>query len=212
MTENFDETREAAKQAVSEDDIHEKVKNITLNALSNHQLDTEAVKQVIQAVVEGVTEGVGDSSEKLKPKLKESLSGIDDALSKSAIAMKLTVEEAAGRAEQFAKEDLNNALNELRGLENTFIDTINTVAKQTSELTSAALTELAEHLKNSGTSSGKEALSAINSINNALLDVGKETISELAHASQTAGERFTHIASGILSGMAEAIKPKGKSD
>jgi len=211
MTENYDETREAAKKAVSEDDIREQVRNITIKALSDHQLDKDSIKQVIHAVVEGATEGVGDSSDKLKPKLQASLNGIDDALSKSAIAMKLAVEETASRTEKFAKEDLNSAINDLRSLEDIFIDTINTVAKQTSELTSSALTELSDHLKNSGTASGKEALDAVKGINDALLDVGKETISELTQASKTAGTQFGSIASGLLSGMAEAIKPKDKS-
>jgi len=210
MAENYDETREAAKKAVSEDDIRERVRNITLKALSEHQLDKDNIKQVIHAVVEGVTEGIGDSSDKLKPKLHASLNGVDDALSKSAMAMKLTAEEAISRTEKFAKEDLNNAINELKGLEDIFIDTINTVAKQTSELTSSALTELSDHLKNSGTASGKEALEAVKEINDVLLDVSKETISELTQASKIATEQFSSIASGILSGMAEAIKPKNK--
>ncbi len=212
MTENYDETREAAKKAVSEDDIREQVKNITIKALSDHQLDKDSIKEVIRAVVEGASEGVGDSSDKLKPKLQASLNGIDDALSKSAIAIKLAVEETASRTEKFAKDDLNSAINDLRSLEDIFIDTINTVAKQTSELTSSALTELSDHLKNTGTVSGKEALEAVKGINDVLLGVGKETISELTQASKSVSEQFGSIASGILSGMAEAIKPKGKSD
>lgn len=212
MSENFEETREAAKQAVSEDDIREQVKNITIKALSDHQLDKESIKQIIHAVVEGVSEGVGDSSEKLKPKLKETLDGIDDALGKGAIAAKLAIEEAAGKTEKFAKEDLNGAINNLRDLEDNFIDTINTVAKQTSDLTGTVLTELSDHLKKSGTSSGKEAVDAVKSINDALLNVGKETINELSQATQSAGGHFANIASGILSGMAETIQPKNKSD
>ena len=211
MTDSYDKARDAAKQAVSEDDIREQVKNITLKALSHQQLDKDSIKRVVQAVVEGASDGIGDSSENLKPKLKESLKGIDDALSKSAIALKLAVEETAGRTEKFAKEDLNSAIGELKNLEDNFIDTLNSAAKQASTLTSSVLTELSDHFKQPGTSAGREAIDATKDINDALLRMGAGTINELAEASKTASEQFSNIASGILSGMAEAIKPKSNA-
>ena len=210
MSENIDETREAAREAVSGDNIRDQVKNITLAALSQRQLDKESIKQVIHSVVEGVSEGVGDSAERVKPQLKESLAGIDDALAKSAMAAKLAVEEAAGRAESFAKEDLKSAVSQLESLEDLFIDTVNTVAKQTGELTSSALTELSAHLKNTGTASGREALDAVSNLKNTLLDVGKDSVSEITNATSNAASQLAQVASGLLSGMAEAIQPNRK--
>ena len=197
-----------AKDAVGSENLQELIKNITLTALSQQQLDKENIKQVVSSVLEGVTEGVGDSAERMKPQFNEALAGIDAALSKSAIAAKLATEEAAGKVEQFAKQDVKKAIDELSSLEDLFIDTVNTVASQSGQLSSSALKEVAEHFKNSGTASGKEALEAVNSLKNALLNMSKGSIDEIASATQTAGNQFGQIASGILAGMAEAVKPK----
>ena len=210
MSEQAKSTADAAKDAVASENIQEQIKNITLTALSERQLDKDNIKQVVSAVLQGVTEGVGDSAERMKPQFKEALSGIDSALSKSAIAAKLATEEAAGKVENFAKQDVKQAMEQMESLEDLFIDTVNTVASQSNKLASSALTELADHFKNSGTESGKEALEAVNSLKSLFLETGKGSIDELASATQTAGNQFAQIASGILSGMAEAVKPKSK--
>jgi len=196
---------EAAKKASSSDNIREQVRAITLKALSERQLDKENITAVVKSVIEGVSEGLGESSEKLKPQLQASMSGIDDALSKGAIAAKLATEEALGRAEQFAEKDLKKALEDFKHLEASFIDTINTVAKNSNTVVSSALDEIASHLKNTGTASGKEALEAVSSLSQSLLDVGKGTVDEISTAAQKATGHFSHIASGILSGMADAL-------
>ena len=210
--DNSDKTlHEEAKEQAGSEDIREKVRAITLKALSERQLDKENINSVVKSVIEGVTEGLGESSEKLKPQLQASMSGIDDALGKSAIAAKLATEEAIGRAEQFAENDLKKAMDDFKGLEDSFIDTINTVAKNSGSLASNALGEIAEHFKNTGTASGKEAVDAVSSLSKSLLDAGKDTVSELSTATHSATGHFANIASGILSGMADAISSSNKT-
>lgn len=211
MDNSENDLHQEAKNAAESDDIRERVRSITLKALSERQLDKENINSVVKSVIEGVTEGLGESSEKLKPQLQDSMAGIDDALSKSAVAAKLATEEAIGRAEQFAEHDLKKAMEDFKGLEESFIDTINVVAKGSGSLASSALGEIAEHLKNSGTASGKEAVNAVNSLSHSLLDAGKGTVSEIASATQSATGHFANIASGILSGMADAVASSAKS-
>ena len=124
MSDQAKDTKNAAKDAVGSENLQELIKNITLTALSQRKIDEKNIKQVISTVLEGVTEGVGDSAERMKPQFSEALSGIDAALSKSAIAAKLATEEAAGKVEKFAKQDVKQAMHELESLEDLFIDTI----------------------------------------------------------------------------------------
>lgn len=210
--ENAENTlHDEAKNVADSADIRELVRSITLKALGERQLDKENITAVVKSVIEGVTEGLGESSEKLKPQLQASLAGIDEALSKSAIAAKLATEEAMGKAEQFAEQDLKKAVDDFKGLEDSFIDTINTVAHSSGSVASSALHEIADHLKNTGTQSGREALEAVDTLSHALLQVGKGTVSEIASAAQAATGQFASIASGILSGMADVIAPDKKS-
>jgi len=206
-----DALHEEAKKVSGSDDIREIVHSIILKALSERQLDKENINSVVKSVVSGVTEGLGESSEKLKPQLQASMSGIDDALSKSAMAAKLASEEVMGRAGQFAENDLKKAMDDFKGLENSFIDTIKTVASESGNVTSAALGEVADHFKNSGTASGKEALEAADGLSRLILEVGKGTVGEVTSATESARGHFASIASGILSGMADAIAPDNKT-
>ncbi len=61
------EIKEAIREAIaSDDDIHHKIKTITLNALTKQQLDKESITQVAEAVVKGITEGMSTQSEQAK--------------------------------------------------------------------------------------------------------------------------------------------------
>ena len=210
MNEQTDDVKDSAKAAIESNDIREKIKQITLTALTQRQFDKESIKQVVSSVIGGVAEGVGDSAERMKPQITEALSGIDDALSKTAMATKFAAQEAATTIETFTKQDLNKMTEQLNSLEDLFIESINNVATQSSELTSKVLTELSGHLKNSGTQVGKEALEAVRSLKNIAFDVGKGTVDEIATATKTAGDQFAHVVGGVLSGVADAIQPKKK--
>jgi len=210
MNDQSSDAQESAKAAAHSEDIQEQIKNITMAALSERQLDKENIKHVVSSVLTGVMEGLGDSAERMKPQLEEALSGIDDALSKSAIAAKLATEEATSKVETFAKQDVKQALDEIEKLEDLFIDTVNSVASQSGHLSSTVLKELSGHLKNSGTQAGKEAIAAADSLRNIIFEMSKGSVNEIAAATQTAGNQFAQIASGILSGMADAVKPKNK--
>lgn len=212
MSTEDENLREDVKNVADSDDVREKVRQVTLKALSERELDKDRIADIVKIVVEGITDGIGETSTNLKPQLKASMAGIDDALSKSAVAAKLASEEALGRAEQFAQNDIKKALEDFKGLEESFIDTINTVAKGSSSLVATALNEISDHLKHSGTQSGKEAADAVSSLSHTLLDAGKGTVNELANATQLASGQFTKIASGILSGMADAISTSRRSD
>ena len=203
-----DEIKAAAKQAISADNIHERIKSITLKALSERQLDKEAIKSVVTLVLQGVSEGVGDSAERMKPQISEALSGIDSALGKSAIAAQLASEEVVGKVSDFVKSDAKEAIDQLLSLEDMFIDTINLVAKESSTLTANVFSELSEHMQKSGTQSGKEAIAAADRLKDIILEAGKGSVSEIASSTEAAGQQFSQIASGILAGMAEAIRVK----
>lgn len=208
MSDETNNIKAEAKQAISEDNIHERIKSITLMALSQRQLDKKGIKAVVNTVLLGITEGVGDSAERMKPQLSEALSGIDAALGKSAIAAHLASEEAVAKVSAFAKDDVKQTIEQLSDLEDLFIDTINLVAKESNHLTATVLSDLSRHLKNSGTQSGKEARAAIDQLKNIAIDVGKGSVTEVVCATEAAGQQLSHIASGILAGMAAAIQAK----
>ncbi len=213
MSESQENVREAASKAVNEaGDLRDQVRDITLKALSQRQLDSQAVREVIEQVTEGVIGGVGEHSEQLQASLKQALAGIDDALQKTAEAAKLAAEEAMGRVNEFTDHDLKTILEELSTLEDLFVDTVRSVADTSGEFAAAVLTDLAEHLKLAGTQAGEEARNAVDSLRQQLKTAGRDAAVEAAQAGKQVGEQLAQIASGFLAGMADALQARGKRD
>lgn len=197
----------AAKKAVEDAiDIQQKVRDITLKALSEKRLDKDSIKAVIRAVTEGVSEGIGDNKDKMSGSFKEALSGMDEALGKSAQAAKLASEEALGKVGDYADHEFKDTLKQLEGLEDLFIDTVNAAAEQASKLAGESFKDLTSHLRNTGSDVGNQAKDAANSLREELTRLGKEGVDTALDTGKKVGGQIAQIASGILAGMAEALK------
>ena len=84
---------EASRKAVAQgENIHDAIRDITLKALSEGELDTEKTKQVVQAVMAGAGKGAESLGAQAPQALKEAMAGIDEALTKSAEAVQGLVE------------------------------------------------------------------------------------------------------------------------
>ncbi|KPJ88096.1 MAG: hypothetical protein AMJ53_17280, partial [Gammaproteobacteria bacterium SG8_11] len=142
------EAQKAAEEKVA---IADEVRDITLKALSEGKLDGARIKGVIKAVMEGVSIGAAKKDTEVKSTLKEALTGVDEALAKTAEASKLAIEEAMGRVKDYNKEDLDKAIKDVKELEDTFVDTVKTVSKSGSTLVKDTLDDLITHAKNTGT-------------------------------------------------------------
>jgi len=207
--------KEMARTAVERnDDIRHDVRSVTLQALSDGHLDTKKINKVVHAVMEGVSIGVEDKSEQAKDVLSDAMSGMDDALAKSAEASKLAVEEAAGHLKDFSSQDLKRAMDDLLGLEELFFDTVHDVAKGTNETVKETLSDLVNHAKQNGTNVGKTTSEATSTLSQKLGNTLKDTASA---GIQSTADVLAHIANasaGILEGIADTLQKekKNKSD
>jgi len=169
------------------------------------------INKVIYAVMEGASIGAEDKGEQAKNALTDTMSGVDDALAKSAEASKLAIEEAAGHIKDFSSHDLKNALDDLLTLEELFFDTVRDVAKGTKDTIKKTLSDLVKHAEQNGTHVGKTTLDATTSLNQKLSNTVKDTAS--ASIKGTA-DVIAHIASasaGILEGIADTLQSKSKN-
>jgi hypothetical protein len=199
---------EAQKVAEENVEIADEVRDITLKALSEGKLDGARVKGVVKAVMEGVSTGAGNKQSDVKSTLKEALSGVDEALTKTAEASKLAVEEALGRVKDYNKDELDQAIKNIKELENTFVDTVKTVSKSGSTLVKETLDDLVTHAKNTGTEVGKHSKEIVAVLSEQLAQTAQETVSAGAHAARTLASNVAEAAAGFLSGLAESLKPK----
>lgn len=204
--------KEIARTAVERsDDIRHDVRALTLKALSEGHLDTKKINKVIRAVMEGVSIGAEAKGEQAKDALTDAMSGMDDALAKSAEASKLAIEEAAGHVKDFSSHDLKGALDDLLALEELFFDTVRDVAKGTSETVKETLGDLVKHAEQNGTNVGKTALDATTSLNQKLSNTLKDTASASIQATANVVAHIANASAGILEGIADALQSESKN-
>ncbi|MDD5321052.1 MAG: hypothetical protein PHD43_10650 [Methylococcales bacterium] len=197
------DVKEAIREAVqSGSDVHDKIKTITLKALTERQLDMENIKNVAEEVSNGINEGVTAQSEHAKEVFSHAASALDDALAIAAEASKLAIEEAASRVNEYSQRDLTDATKELQGMEGLFLDTLERVAGG-NQVIAEIVGDFLSHARQSGTAVGRQTLTALEALKE-LPHLGKETvISSTVAATVT----LAQIGSGILLGIAESLQP-----
>jgi ElaB/YqjD/DUF883 family membrane-anchored ribosome-binding protein len=168
------------------------------------------VREVVKAVAEGVSLGAEQRAGEVKQALAEALSGLDDALSKSAQATHLALRELLSQGKDFTDQDLKRALEDLRITEQAFLDTLGQVADAAGDKIRQELKDAVEHVRRTGTDTGASVKTTLNELGNRLtatLQAGKTSGQEAAY---TVSSRLAALASGILAGMAEALREKSE--
>ena len=202
-------TEQAAQQAVEQEiDIQARIRDITLQALTQGKLDKDGIKSVISAVTKGVISGSASNRDKLGSHFSEALNGMDDALASTAQAAKLASEEAISRISEFGQHEFNDTLKQMEALEDMFLETVNVAADQAGKLVSDSVRDLTGHLKNSGSAVGAQSREAADMLRTQLAQIGKQGITTAIDTGKQLGNQITQIASGILAGMADALNKK----
>jgi len=211
-TPDSEQVQESVQEAVSEaGDISEKIRKITVEALSKRNLEYDSIRSTLRDVLEGAKIGVVDDDGKVKDAFQQVTQGLDEALSQSAQASRLAIEETAGRLQDFSQQDLKRALDELSGLEDLFIETIREIGKSSQGLIADTLNDLASHAKNNGTAVGKRIADDVSVLKDKLGSTGKQQVDEITDAARTFGANVASAASGFLAGLAEALQKSGKN-
>ncbi len=206
------------RDAVAQDsNVQEAVRHLTLKALSTQIHDLASLRSIMTAVIQGAREGAQQKlqqttaqTQTAKAQITDAISGLDAALAQLAEASKLAVEEAAGRVQKFSREELANARADLESLETLFLETLQTSASAAKGLMADTLHDLVAHAKRNGTAVGTQLKDT--------LTIFSQQITATGQGQLEAGVKLTHvtvdlmrkIAAGVLSGVAERIKPGDK--
>jgi hypothetical protein len=197
------DVKDAIREAVQlGSDVHDKIRTITLKALTERQLDMENIKNVAEEVSEGINEGMTTQSEHAKEIFTHAATALDEALAVAAEASKLAIEEAASKVNDYSQHDLDSASKDLQDMEGMFIDTLEKVVKG-NQVIADIVGDFVSHARQSGTAVGKQVLTALEALKE-LPHLGKETV-----ISSTVAATITlaQIGSGILLGIAESLQP-----
>lgn len=199
-------------------DVKRAVQNLTLQKLSEKNHDLESLGRIMTAVIQGAREGAQQQVKETSAQTQASLAqitdavaGLDAALAQLAEASKLAVEEAAGRAQKFSREELARARTDLESLEALFLDTLKVSASAAKGAVADTLHDLLAHAKRNGTAVGSQMKDTLTVIAHQMTLVGHTQLREGMHFTQATAELMRKIAAGVLTGIAERVKPDDKA-
>ncbi len=204
MSDNTQTVEQTVREALeSGQDIYQKVRMITLKALTERELDQDNIKDIVQAVGRGIRTGMDAQNQATQKVFKQSASALDDALVSTAEATKLALEEAVSSINEFTEHDMKKAKDDLMSLEGLFLETIRDVAKEGGDVANEIVHDFISHAQNNGTAIGRQSQSVLEALGN-LNQKAEDTI--VTTTVETAS-RLAKIGSGILAGIAASLQP-----
>jgi hypothetical protein len=210
------EVRDAVEQG---EDVQEKVRQLTLRIISSRSLDIKSVRETADAVMRGARAGVQKELEHssaqtgiAREHLKQAVAGLDVALAQFAEAAKLTVEEAAGKAQKYSSDDLKRAREDLANLETMFVDTLKSSASAAKGAAGEILHDLAAHARTHGSAIGRQLKDTLSVFARHIGAAGRAQVGVGLHLAKNTSDLVRKIAAGVLTGVADHIKPGYSKD
>lgn len=206
------------RQTVAEGhNVQQAVHRLTLEALSAHGLNLEAIRGIMQAVVRGAHEGIEPQWQKTantalagQVRIKEAVAGLDAALAQFAEASRLALEEAAGRAQNFSAQDLARTRAELEALEALFIETLHNATRSAKNFTAETLRELGEHAQRTRTAVGEQVEITLATFNRQMNSATQTQFASGVELARATSDILRQAIAGVLGGLAERIQPGEK--
>lgn len=203
------------KNAVEQgQDVQELVRQLTLRRISARSLDVESLRQIAASVLRGARSGVQQElnlsaaqTSTARIQLKQAVTGLDMALAQLSGASRLAIEEAASRAQQFTREDLMRTRSELESLEAMFLETLQDSASSAKDAAGEILHDLLQHTRTHGSAIGAQLKETLAVISHQLGAAGQAQAAAGLHLAQATTNLLRQIAAGVLTGVADHVKP-----
>jgi len=198
-------TSDAASPVTTEDQvIRERVKGLTSRALQRGRIDPEAVKDIVRTVMGGTPDSLA-AGVQARDLFVDAVRKLDEALVKSASAAHDALQQLATRGKDFTDNDLKEALVSLRKLEQDYAAAASRIAEAMTGKLRSEMTELAVHAQNVGAEASARVASMMGEFAESMgASPGVAKIRD-------AGARMALLASGVLGGVADALREQSEA-
>lgn len=202
---------EHIKQAASESvragvGIRDRVHDLTLEALRSRRFDPRAVREVVRAVSEGIALGAESSRVELRGSLADAFRGLDEALRKSAEAGGSALRQLVATGRGFTDGELKVALASIKRIEDDFLATVGRVADAAGAQVQPELRKILDEARRSGTETGRQIASTLTEFAQRVSVASLDLTLAGVEAAGEFGVRFAMLASGVLGGIADALR------
>lgn len=187
-------------------EIRDKVRDLTSQVLKGGHLDPEEVKEVVQAMTPGSSAGMEPQAADVRRGLAEAVLGLDEALMRAAEAAHVALRQLGSKGIGFTDNDLKETFARLKDLQGAYVATANRVAEAASGNIQRELRELAVHAQQVGVDASARVAAVMTEFASRLTSVSREGASSGFDAARDYGVRMTLLASGVLAGIADALR------
>jgi len=141
-------TEEAGRIASEGSAVRERVRDLVLRIVRERNLRLQEVSQLGRDVFDGaacaMSKAVPADQDNV---LRRVIDGLTDAFAIAANATRLAFEEAGSRGQSFAEHDVTQTIDDLRTLEESFVESVSDVTGKAGKQTREQLSELATHAR-----------------------------------------------------------------
>src|SRR6185436_12074852 len=191
-----EDLRKAASDSLRQGEaVRERVRELTLNALTSRRFDREAIRETVRAVTEGVSLGAegGSSAGSTRHSVAEAFRGMDQALAKSVEAGQEAIHRLLDTGRGISERELQQALAGLQKIEEDFVATVSQVAETAGERVAPELREAVGKATRAGTDTGRQVAAAMTELTRTLAGTSlKVTLAGIEVAGEF-GMRFAQI-------------------
>jgi hypothetical protein len=199
---------ERAQEIASEaKDVRTRVRELVSRAAGDGRKTLRELGEDAREILRGATEGVGEVAREHRGEvLGEVIDGVSDGLTSAANATRLALEEAEGRGEQFAEEDLRRTMDDLRSLETMFVDTVRNLSTSARDSAWGEVKDAASHARRAGESMRPSIQSALEAATRHPVRLAGEAATAGAAVTRRATGSLFQAIGGLLQGAGDAIR------
>lgn len=194
-----------AELSPSDEQIRERMREITSNLLRGEQLDPRGVEDVVRSMAGARERPVEEASSEARQSLLDDIESLDQQLMRSAEAAHAALGQIRAKGLDFSDNDLKEVHAKLIELQDAYLETVKRLAGAAGGDLRHELSRLAGHAGRVGVDSGARTASMMTELANRFAEVSQKGAATGLDVTREAGMRMSLMASGFLAGIADAL-------
>jgi hypothetical protein len=201
----------AAAHTQTDEQIRERVRELTTQMLTGGRLDTEGVKDVVRVMSGGTAFRPPVDNAQAREAFAAAISGLAEALQISSQAAHEALQALADRGKDYSDNDLKNAFAAMQRLQEAYVAAASHIADATTGNIRRELVELSLHAQRVGADASVRLAQVMSEFASRMSGSYRGQAVPRFDAVREYGANMTLLTSGLLAGFADALRQQSES-
>lgn len=197
--------------AQSEEQIRERVRELTTQMLTGGRLDTEGVKDVVRTMSGGTVFKPPVDSTEAREAFAAAIAGFDEALQRSSQSAHEALQMLVARGKDYSDNDLKNAFSAMQKLQEAYVAAASHIADATTGNIRRELVDLTLHAQRVGADASVRLAQVMSEFASRMSGSYRGQAAPRIDAVREYGANMTLLTSGLLAGFADALRQQSES-